>query len=273
MNYLIASLLILAVGPILHHGLRKQRGIITAIGAFVMVSLGGLVLFDILPQVVRLGGAAALGFIALGLFGPTLTEKLFKRHSAFAHNLTVTLGIGGLLLHSVTDGSALFMASNAQGPLLLAFGIILHRMPAGLAVWWLLRPAYGRLIAASVLGLMMVTTIIGYVMGPELLLTMTASHVVYLQAFVTGSILHVLWHRPHEHHGHHHEHEHSGLPKLHSSHWIGGGLGLLFLVLLMAAHPDHGHSEAGEHLHDASEVHLGHDPQSESDQADHEHEH
>ncbi|WP_417344453.1 hypothetical protein [Ferrimonas sp.] len=257
MNYLIASLLILAVGPILHHGLKNWTGIITAIGAFVMVSLGGLVLFDVLPQVVTLGGLPAILFVLLGLFGPTLSEKLFKRHSAFAHNLTVALGVFGLLLHAVTDGSALFMAANEQGPLLLAFGIILHRMPAGLAVWWLLRPAYGRLIAVGVLGLMMAATLIGYKLGPELLHHMTATHIVYLQSFVTGSILHVLWHRPHERHSHDHDHHHGGLPAINSAHWIGGGLGLLFLVLLMVAHPDHGHSGASDHLH-GEEQHQGH---------------
>ncbi|TKB46236.1 hypothetical protein FCL40_18010 [Ferrimonas sediminicola] len=255
MNYVIASLLVLAVGPILHHGLKSQKGIITAIGAFVMVSLGGLVLFDVLPQVITLGGVVAILFVLLGLFGPSLSEKLFKRHSAFAHNLTVALGIFGLLLHAVTDGSALFLAANEQGPMLLAFGIILHRMPAGLAVWWLLRPAYGRAIATVVLGLMMIATLIGFHLGPELLHHMTATHVVYLQAFVTGSILHVLWHRPHEHHSH--EHDHGGQATLQSSHWIGGGLGLLFLVLLMVAHPDHGHSGASDHLH-GEELHQAH---------------
>ncbi|TKB55054.1 ZIP family metal transporter [Ferrimonas aestuarii] len=259
MNYLIASLLILAVGPILHHGLRKQRGIINAIGAFVMVSLGGLMLFDVLPQVISQGGVLALGFVLLGLFGPSLSEKLFRRHSAFTHNLTVALGIFGLLLHAVTDGSALFMAANEQGPMLLALGIILHRMPAGLAIWWLLRPAYGRIIASAALAGMMLTTIIGYGVGPELLHIMNADHIVYLQGFVTGSIMHVLWHRPHEHHhdhGHDHGHSHGKLPKLHSSHWIGGGLGLLFLVLLMTAHPDHGHNEASEHLEISHSGHV-----------------
>ncbi|MBY5982105.1 hypothetical protein [Ferrimonas balearica] len=257
MNYLIASVLILAVGPLLYHGFRHQTRVLDAIGAFVVVSLFGLVLFDILPELWHHGGFWVVPAILLGFFGPTLAEKAFHRHSRLAHNLTLALGLTGLLVHTLTDGSAIYLVSQQQANDLLALGVVLHNLPAGLAIWWLLRPQFGRVIAAAMLGTLMFFTVVGFFLGDELLAMISVAGSVYLQAFVTGSILHVLVHRPHEHHHeahHHHDHGH-GHRRWRPSrgHYLGSALALIFLVLVMLSHHEHGHHG---HLHgDADPTH------------------
>ena len=107
------------------------------------------------------------------------------------------LGVFGLLLHTVTDGGALVLASNPGNSHLLALGIILHRLPIGIAIWWLLKPQVGTRNAAIVLAVMMLTTACGYAMGQHWLSNLSLDNTVYLQAFVTGSIMHVVLHQPH----------------------------------------------------------------------------
>ncbi|SHI01373.1 ZIP family metal transporter [Ferrimonas marina] len=249
MNYLIASLLILAVGPLLFHALRGLPRFLDSITAFVMVTLAGLILFDILPSLWRLGGPWILPFLLLGVAGPTLAERGFQRISGLTHNLTLSLGLMGLMLHTLTDGSALALASQAQGHPLLALGVVLHRLPAGLAVWWLLRPAFGRTAASAALGLMMLCTVLGFTLGETVLAPLASTELVWLQAFVTGSILHVLLHRPHEHQHEADDHRH-GL-QLSTGHYLGAAIGLLFLALLMLSHGTHDHHPG--HSHDHSE--------------------
>ncbi|WP_051202024.1 hypothetical protein [Ferrimonas senticii] len=247
MHYLIASILVLAFGPLLYHGLRQRPRFLHGITAFVLVALGGLVLFDILPHLWQQAGWLMLPFVLLGIAGPTLMEKLFHRSSAVTHNLTLLLGLTGLLLHTVTDGGAIALA-NAHNDGMLALGVVLHRLPAGLAIWWLLRPAFGRMVAAIVLGLMMLLTVVGYVAEHELEHLFAAEQLLWLQAFVTGSIMHVLLHRPHEHHhshDHDHQHHHSHAA-LSSGHYIGAAVGVLFLSSMMLFF---GHNHGAEHDH------------------------
>ncbi|GAA4878428.1 hypothetical protein [Ferrimonas pelagia] len=240
MHYLIASLLILAVGPVLYHGFRRQPKVRNGITAFIIVALLGLVLFDVLPSLWQQGGAMILPFVLLGLAGPTLAEKAFRPFQGATHNLTLLLGLSGLLLHTLTDGSAVALATHAPDSSMLAIGVVLHRLPAGLAVWWLLRPAFGRLAASIMLAAMMLCTLLGFAFGEHLPHYLADNQMIWLQAFVTGSIVHVLLHRPHEHsHEHHHSHRHT--LRLTPGHYLGGAFGLLFLTLLMLSH---GHDHA-----------------------------
>lgn len=263
MHFLIASLLVLAFGPLLYHGLRQHPRFLHGISAFVLVSLSGLVLFDILPELWHEAGWSIIPFVLLGLAGPTIAEKLFSRVSSYTHNVTLLLGIIGLLVHTITDGGAVALAQQ-QPNSMLALGVVLHRLPAGLAIWWLLRPAFGRVVAAAMLLLMMALTVVGYVAGDELEHWFAHEQLVWLQAFVTGSIMHVLLHRPHEHHhGHHHSHK----LQLSSGHYIGSAIGILFLSSMMLFF-GHSHHDESEH-HIDQPLHI--DAHTDHDHSDHQH--
>ncbi|RLV60792.1 metal transporter [Parashewanella curva] len=197
MLYLVASLIALLAGPVCYRVLSSGSALQKGLDGFIFVSLGGLVLIHILPQLLEHGSWLALLFVAIGMWGPTMSERIFHRHSELTHNLTLTLGVGGLLLHTLTDGGALVLAQQPENSTLLALGIILHRLPVGIAMWWLLKPQVGSRWAALVLGLMMLLTTVGYLLGEQFLTHISLDNTVYLQAFVTGSILHVVLHQPH----------------------------------------------------------------------------
>ncbi|WP_037445830.1 ZIP family metal transporter [Shewanella mangrovi] len=245
MTYLIASCIALLFGPVCYRFLSNGSGLHKGLDGFIFVSLGGLVLIHILPELLEHGGIWAIVFVILGLWGPTASEKLFHRYSEITHKLTLIFGIAGLLLHTVTDGGAIVLAQQDSGTTLLALGVILHRLPVGLAIWYLLTPQAGRRWAIAVLGLMIALTIVGYVAGEQLLSHLSLDNTVYLQAFVTGSILHVVMHQPHAEHSS--ETNSNSRYELHAG--IGSLLGIALLALLLltesdsAAHHHHEHND------------------------------
>lgn len=249
MTYLIASCVALLLGPLSYRYLNAGGGLHKGLDGFIFVSLGGLVLIHILPELLEHGGLLAILFVILGLWGPTASEKLFHRYSEITHKLTLMFGIAGLLLHTITDGGAIVLAQQGGGSVLLALGVILHRLPVGLAIWWLLKPQAGRLWASVVIALMILLTIVGYVAGEQLLSQLTLDNTVYLQAFVTGSILHVVMHQPHVHeHEQQHAHHTPDKPRYELHAGIGSLLGIaLLLVLLLTEAESSGHHHHQEH--------------------------
>ncbi|WP_417762430.1 metal transporter [Shewanella sp.] len=243
MTYLIASCIALLLGPLSYRYLNAGGGLHKGLDGFIFVSLGGLVLIHILPELLEHGGLLAILFVILGLWGPTASEKLFHRYSEITHKLTLIFGIAGLLLHTLTDGGAIVLAQQGGGSVLLALGVILHRLPVGLAIWWLLKPQAGKWWASLVIALMILLTIVGYFAGEQLLSHLTLDNTVYLQAFVTGSILHVVMHQPHAH-----EHSAPAKPRYELHAGIGSLLGIaLLLVLLLTEAESAGHHHHHEH--------------------------
>ncbi|BDM62583.1 metal transporter [Shewanella sp. NFH-SH190041] len=244
MLYLVASCIALLLGPLFYRYFSSGSGLQKGLDGFIFVSLGGLVLVHILPELLHHGGFLAIIFVILGLWGPTASERLFHRYSDITHNLTLALGIGGLMLHTLTDGGAMVLAQQDGNSSLLALGVILHRLPVGLAIWWLLKPQVGTKWAALVLFGMMLLTAVGYFASGQLLSQLSLDNTVYLQAFVTGSILHVVLHQPH---GHPNADKQG---KYEYQAGIGSLLGIVLLVLLLALDSGEHHHEGHEHSTD-----------------------
>lgn len=193
---LLIGVAVLLLGPLLYRLVQRRPGWMALTDSFVFVVIGGLVLFHVLPELIAAAGWPVLPLTLLGLVGPTLIERLFENAARRAHSLTLLLGVAGLCLHEFTDGAAL-ISDGGELHLLLALSIILHRVPVSLTVWWLLRPAYGRLLASMVLLSMMAATLAGGLLGGEILAHLDSQPLALFQAFVIGSILHVVFHRPH----------------------------------------------------------------------------
>ena len=141
------------------------------------------------------GGWVTLVFVVLGFVSPTFAEKLFRRAAKHAHVVALALGLLGLSLHAVLDGAAL--AGSAFGGDQLPTAVVVHRFPVGLTIWWLLRPHFGNVVAGLVLTLVAAATAAGYGLGPPVAEGLSGQSVAWFQAFVAGSLLHVVFHRPH----------------------------------------------------------------------------
>ncbi|WP_298775923.1 metal transporter [uncultured Shewanella sp.] len=241
MLYLAASCIALLLGPVFYRFFTTGTGLQKGLDGFIFVSLGGLVLIHILPELLEHGGLLSILFLFIGMWGPSASERLFHKYSDVTHNIALFLGVTGLLLHTITDGGAIILAQQEGNSSLLALGVILHRLPIGLAIWWLLKPQVGIRWAFAVIAVMMLLTGVGYFAGEQLLTHLSLDNTVYLQAFVTGSILHVVIHQPHGHSSP----DHLGQYEYQAG--IGSllGIGLLFGLMLMGTDGhEHNHHES-----------------------------
>lgn len=233
---LFASIVALFIGPLLFNLTTRKSNMLDLFDGFIFVVIGGLVIFHILPETVSEAGIWSILFVVLGLFGPTIAESLFHKAASITHKTTLMIGVTGLVLHSLTDGTALTEDPNFT-QLTLIIAVVVHRLPVGLTIWWLLRPHFGKAIALSVLGLMSVGTITGSYYGNVWLPQLDSSIVALIESFIAGSVLHVVFHRPYAEH--HHSHQQT------TTHYDGLGslLGLACLAAILLI----GHQEEGHH--------------------------
>lgn len=234
---LTATLAALLSGPLLYAAARDRAPLLAFIDGFVLVAITGLVLVEVLPEAFGSGGWWSIGFMLLGALGPTLFEHQLH-HAREVHVAALMLAIAGLVLHSFADGVALApqLQTAAEAQPALALAIVVHSVPVGLAVWWLLYPVFGAPLPALALMAMCLGTVAGYRYGGPLGGVLGATAWAWFQALVAGSILHVVLGRPHldEHSAHRTANPpFEGLGNLAAL----GGLALLELLHLPGAHP------------------------------------
>lgn len=201
---LLATLAALVSGPLWYLLARRRLALLSFLDGFVLVSISGLVLLEVLPEAFADGGWWSLGFLALGLLGPTLLERGLTRVRRGAHLAALALAISGLVLHSLGDGAAL-IAEDAHSHGALGLAIAIHSVPVGLVVWWLLFPVFGAWLPSLALLAMCAGTVAGYLFGVSVAALLGTDGWAWFQALIAGSILHVIFGRPHldetsEHH-------------------------------------------------------------------------
>lgn len=190
---LSASLIPLLLAPVLFRLAGRARRLFAALDGFTLVAIGGLVLLEVLPESLSLAGLWMAPMVILGFAGPTLAERAWTRIGRQVHLLALVLALAGLLLHGFMDGMALKPGtSGAEGALPLA--VILHRLPVGLTIWWLLRPKYGVGIAGGVLAGLGLFTIGGFFLADTVITSSSKFWIGMFEALVGGSLLHVVVH-------------------------------------------------------------------------------
>ena len=235
------SLGTLAVGPLISRYIRSRPAVFAFIDGFIVVSIGGLVLLDVLPQALGQRDIIALLSIAVGFLVPDIVERMFRYGARQTHAAILIAALLGVAVHSMLDGSALAESSSQAGNL-LGYGVLLHQIPVGLMVWWVLRDR-ALWTPWAVLGFMAVMTIVGYVAEPTVLAWLPERASLWFEAVVGGSLLHVIAHAAHEHdspheghpgHGdHNHDHDHTERDSGSLSHPMAAGAGSLAGILVL----------------------------------------
>jgi len=225
-----AALLALCTGPLLMVVARSRDGILGFIDGFMLVTIGGLVLLEVVPHALAERDLLAGGFLLVGFALPTLAERMLHFGIRQTHTVVLVFALAGLLVHSMLDGSALAQSAGG-GSQVLGVGVVLHQIPVSIMIWQLLgdRP---RGWAWGVLAMMAAFTLVGYLVEPVMLRALPPRAGLWFAALVGGSLLHVIAHPSGAHdHGH-------GLSHAHA-HDHGHGL-------------SHGHAQghAHDHAHD-----------------------
>ncbi|MEQ1440334.1 hypothetical protein AAG565_13325 [Fontimonas sp. SYSU GA230001] len=225
---LVATLVALLSGPVLYAVAQRRPALLGFLDGFVLVSIAGLVLLEVLPDAFASGGWLSLAFLLAGLLGPTALEHGLTRARREAHLLALALAVLGLVLHSIGDGTALSGVGGSHRDDALALAIAIHSVPVGLVVWWLLYPVFGALLPGLALLAMGAATAAGFLFGIELGGLLGERGWAWFQALMSGSILHVIFGRPHLDETSEHHHTPPPFEGL-------GNLGALVLLAILAA--------------------------------------
>jgi len=187
MELLLAGTLALWMGPVLVRFIGERRGLLSALDGFVVTALLGLIGLHLLPEALVHGGWLAVLMTIVGLILPGLIEGRVD-----SPRPVVGLAVLGFGLHAMLDGAALSHGDHGHhhGEL-LALGVVLHRLPLGLALWWGLRPRFGVRAGFMALGFVTVVTALGFFAEP-VLEGLPQRPLAAFEALVAGSLLHVV---------------------------------------------------------------------------------
>ncbi len=228
MSYLIAAMIAPLLGPALYTALRRQHGAFRLLDGFVYLAVPGLVFLHVFPFAAEQRTPAPVIAVVLGLLLPTIAEKTARAVAQRADTFALIFAFSGLALHALLDGAALAPASQA-GDLPFGLAVTLHRIPVGLAIWWLVRPKYGLAAALLAIGSLVVATVVGYSTSTGLLASSGGNTVALYQAFVGGSLIHVVFHQGHP------DRAVPETPALRRFEGVGGLLAFTLLIVLARA--------------------------------------
>ena len=197
--FLALSIVALLLGPAVYTLGRRNRIARQVLDGFIFITIAGLVTVHIIPEALAGGGNTAIVFLLLGIAFPMVLERGLHESFHAAHGIVLGLAALGLIIHSILDGIALLPAESRD----LAYAVILHRLPIGMAIWWSLRPNLGLAAALAAFAMIIVATTTSFVIGAPVVELAEARSVAWLQAFISGSLIHIVaFGVSHDHHGH-----------------------------------------------------------------------
>lgn len=217
MNYLLFSIIALIFGPILYQIVRKRDFLLKLIDGFVFVSISGLLLLHLIPHFYEEPSLMLPLLLFLGFLGPSILEKILYSAHTKIHKLSLFFAILGILLHTLFDGAALALLVEESHNIDIAIAVILHRLPVGLTVWWLVTPAFGKKTSSLLILAMIIFTCFGYFAMHDFTHSIEHELIHGLEAFIAGTLFHVVFFRMHlsaengscdKSHAHEHEHNH-----------------------------------------------------------------
>ena len=197
-TYLIGAAAAPIVGPFLYAAVERRQSAHRFLDGFVLVAVPGLVFLHVLPLAIEDRSVLAILVLAAGILLPTVLERVRSASASRVDSLALILGLSGLAVHALLEGAAVYPAAH-ESDLPFALAVMLHRLPVGLAIWWLVRPAHGLVAAAGALAGMVALTVGGFVASGELAGGLSGRGVELYQAFVGGTLIHVVAHRMHHH--------------------------------------------------------------------------
>jgi hypothetical protein len=203
MFYLAAALAAPVLGPVLYGWLHDRPSAVRFVDGFVYIAVPVLVAWQVLPYAWVDRSLIPIVAVGLGMLVPTLFERASRALETHTDNLALVVGLSGLVLHALLEGAALGPASGGVA-VPFALAAILHRIPVGLVIWWLLRPRHGVGPAATGVFAVVLATLAGYVLASGLSGGEHGPGIEMYQAFVSGSLMHVVFHQGRHDHTHDH---------------------------------------------------------------------
>ena len=196
---LALSIVALLLGPLIYGLSQGNRVARQVLDGFIFITIAGIICVNIIPEALAVGGTLAVIFLLVGIAFPVIVEHGFRGALHEAHVVVLVLAALGLVIHAIIDGIALLPAQGSE----LAHAVILHRLPVGMAIWWSLRPSLGTPVAVAAIVTISFATALSYLLGAPMVELAEAKSLALFQAFVSGSLIHIVaFGLTHEHDAH-----------------------------------------------------------------------
>ncbi len=196
---LALSIVALLLGPLIYGLSQRNRVARQVLDGFIFITIAGIICVNIIPEALAVGGTLAVIFLVVGIAFPVIMEHGFRGALHEAHVVVLVLAALGLIIHAIIDGIALLPAQGSD----LAHAVILHRLPVGMAIWWSLRPSLGTSVAVAAIVTISFATALSYLLGAPMVELAEAKSLALIQAFVSGSLIHIVaFGITHEHDAH-----------------------------------------------------------------------
>lgn len=190
---LLLSTLFLALAPVIAVYIAKRAQFFHFLDGFVLVTIGGLCVLHILPEILPEIGLWAFLLLGVGAFLPYWAEHKLEDAGHTPERVVLIFAFLALLLHAMLDGLGLHIADEN---LKLAIPVVAHRFPVGLFLWWTIGANFGKKYAGLALAAVAAATILGYFTGQEIKPFLHGNAMAWIQCLLVGSLLHILFHQP-----------------------------------------------------------------------------
>jgi len=137
------------------------------------------------------------GFLLIWLL-EFITQRIQERienqeESKKSINWGVHISLIGLSIHAIVDGFNLSVAAkDHEDGIILALGVLLHRLPVATVLTAALRTRYGISHTLMQLSPLMIAPIVGAILGERLQQGIFIEFTDYLTAFAAGTLIHVV---------------------------------------------------------------------------------
>ena len=200
-SFLALGFLALCAGPLMVYLLRASAWSTVALDSFCLITISGFALLHLLPESAEQAGWLVLPLALTGFVLPSIAERTIHHGDANVRKTVLALAICGIAAHAVLDGLFLEAGGHAHDGHahagtheLTAWAVILHRVPEGLGIWWIVPRTLGNRAALWITGASVAATMFGYFLGGHVLTEDSQNALALLQSLLVGSLLHVVLH-------------------------------------------------------------------------------
>ena len=199
--FLTLGFLALCAGPLMVWLLRSHTWSTVVLDSFCLITISGFALLHLLPESAEQAGWLVLPLALLGFVLPSIAERTLHHGHPGMRRTVIFLAILGIAAHATLDG--LFLNAGGQEHAghhhantheLTAWAVILHRIPEGLGIWWIVPRTLGVTPAILITITSIASTLFGYFLGGSVLTDDSQNALALLQSLLVGSLLHVVLH-------------------------------------------------------------------------------
>ena len=195
---LVSALLAPVAGALLYVTMHHRARTVRLLDAAVVIALPLLVAAQVVSHAWVERSLAPVAAVALGAGLLVLIERLSNTLARHTDDVTILFAVLGIVLHAVLEGGALTAGASPA----FVVAVVVHRVAVGLLILWLVAPRHGAGMAFAGISAIVAATLAGYLAGTAVSAEVPFVDGSLVEAFVAGTLLHVVLHQGRADHRH-----------------------------------------------------------------------